>query len=123
MNRKKKICIITGSRAEYGALFWIMKGIQDDADLELQVVVTGMHLSPEFGLTYQLIEEDGFTINEKLEMLLSSDTGIGVAKSMGIGLIGFSEIYDRLKPDLSSWMETVMNYLRQFRLPWFQGFL
>jgi UDP-N-acetylglucosamine 2-epimerase (non-hydrolysing)/GDP/UDP-N,N'-diacetylbacillosamine 2-epimerase (hydrolysing) len=63
---KRKICIVTGTRAEYGLLYWLMKEIQGDAALELQVIVTGMHLSPEFGLTYKKIEEDGFTINEKV---------------------------------------------------------
>ena len=62
----RKICIVTGSRAEYGLLYWLMKEIQEDADLELQIVVTGMHLSPEFGLTYKQIEKDGFKINKKL---------------------------------------------------------
>jgi UDP-N-acetylglucosamine 2-epimerase (non-hydrolysing)/GDP/UDP-N,N'-diacetylbacillosamine 2-epimerase (hydrolysing) len=63
---KRKICIVTGTRAEYGLLYWLMKEIQGDPDLELQIIVTGMHLSPEFGLTYKKIEEDGFTINEKV---------------------------------------------------------
>ncbi|MET3697644.1 UDP-N-acetylglucosamine 2-epimerase (non-hydrolysing)/GDP/UDP-N,N'-diacetylbacillosamine 2-epimerase (hydrolysing) [Bacillus oleivorans] len=97
---KRKICIITGTRAEYGLLYWLMKKIQQDLDLELQIIATGMHLSPEFGLTYKQIEEDGFIINEKVEMLLSSDTPTAVAKSVGLGTIGFSESLSRLKPDL-----------------------
>lgn len=97
---KRKICVVTGSRAEYGLLFWLMKGIQEDPQFELQLAVTGMHLSDEFGLTYKIIEEDGFFINEKVEMLLSSDTSVGIAKSIGLATIGFADVLDRQKPDL-----------------------
>ncbi len=98
MNRK--ICIVTGTRAEYGLLRWVMQGIKDDPHLTLQIVVTGMHLSPEFGLTYREIELDGFRIDRKVEMLTSSDTSVGIAKSMGLGLIGFADALNDLKPDL-----------------------
>ena len=94
-----KICVISGSRADYGLLFWTMKAIQDNPNLELSVCVTGMHLSPEFGLTYSKIESDGFQIDGKIEMLLSSDTSVGIAKSMGLGLIGFADFFERSKPD------------------------
>lgn len=97
---KRKICIVTGTRAEYGLLYWLMKEVQDDPDLELQIIATGMHLSPEFGLTYQTIGEDGFKINEKVEMLLSSDTPVGIAKSVGLGVIGFADALARLQPDI-----------------------
>lgn len=97
---KRKICIVTGTRAEYGLLYWLMKEIQGDPSLELQIVATGMHLSPEFGLTYKKIEEDGFTINEKVAMLLSSDTPVGIAKSIGLGVIGFADAIARQKPDI-----------------------
>ena len=98
MNRS--ICVITGSRAEYGLLYWLMKEIQQDPDLTLQIIATGMHLSPEFGLTYRVIEEDGFTIDEKVEVLLSSDTPVAIAKSMGLGIIGFADTFKRLSPDM-----------------------
>ena len=98
--QRRKICVVTGTRAEYGLLYWLMKEIQADEELVLQLVVTGMHLSPEFGLTYKVIEADGFTIDAKVEMLLSSDTPVGVAKSIGLGVIGFAESLDRLKPDI-----------------------
>jgi len=95
-----KICIFTGTRAEYGLLKPLMDLIKDDLNLQLQVVVSGMHLSPEFGLTYQLIEADGFNIDEKVEILLSSDSSIGLAKSVGLGLISYSESLQRMKPDI-----------------------
>lgn len=96
----RKICVVTGTRAEYGLLYWLMKEIQADPDLQLQLIVTGMHLSPEFGLTYKIVEQDGFCIDEKIEMLLSSDTSVGIAKSIGLGIISFAESLDRLKPDV-----------------------
>lgn len=96
----KKICVITGTRADYGLLYWLMREIDDDPDLELQIVATGMHLSPEFGLTYQVIKGDGFFINHKVEMLLSSDTPVGIAKSIGLGVIGFADALDKLTPDI-----------------------
>ncbi|MFG6346184.1 MAG: UDP-N-acetylglucosamine 2-epimerase (hydrolyzing) [Lachnospiraceae bacterium] len=96
----KKICVITGTRAEYGLLKPLIKKISDDSGVELQLVVTGMHLSPEFGLTYREIEEDGFEITERNEMLLSSDTPNGIAKSIGLGMIGFADIFTRIKPDI-----------------------
>lgn len=95
-----KICLITGTRAEYGQLRWLMDGIQQSSKLELQIVATGMHLSPEFGLTYQEIENDGFKIDKKIEMLVSSDSANGIAKSMGLGMIGFADALTDLKPDL-----------------------
>ncbi len=91
--KKKKVCIVTGTRAEYGLLYWIIKGIHEDPELELQLAVTGMHLSPEFGMTYREIEEDGFLINEKVEMLLSSDTQTAITKSVGIGIMSIADVY------------------------------
>ena len=96
----KKVCVVTGTRAEYGILRPLIKRLKDDEEIQLQLVVTGMHLSPEFGLTYKLIEEDKYKIDEKVEILLSSDTSVGIAKSMGLALISFSEVFNRLKPDL-----------------------
>lgn len=98
MNRK--ICIVTGTRAEYGLLRWLMEDIRETPGLELQVIATGMHLSPEFGLTYWEIENDGFSIDRKIEMLLSSDTPSGLAKSMGLGLICFGDALQQLQPDI-----------------------
>lgn len=95
----RKICIVTGTRAEYGLLYWLMKEIQSCDGLELQIVVTGMHLSPEFGLTYKEIEKE-FLIDKKIEMLLSSDTPVGISKSMGLAQISFAEAFEELAPDM-----------------------
>lgn len=94
----RKICVVTGTRAEYGLLYWLMKEIQSEPSLELQLIVTGTHMSPEFGLTYQEIESE-FRISKKIEMLLSSDTPVGISKSMGLAQIGFAEAYAELQPD------------------------
>ena len=96
---KRKVCVITGTRAEYGLLYWLIKEIQSDKDLQLQLIVTGMHLSSEFGLTYKEIEKN-FKIDKKVEMLLSSDTVLGISKSMGLAQISFSEAYEELAPDI-----------------------
>ncbi|QTL99732.1 UDP-N-acetylglucosamine 2-epimerase (hydrolyzing) [Iocasia frigidifontis] len=98
--RKKKVCVVTGTRAEYGLLKLLINRINESNILELQLIATGMHLSPEFGLTYKDIEKDCFNIDEKIEVLLSSDTSVGISKAMGLTLISFSEAYARLKPDL-----------------------
>ncbi len=98
--QRRKICVITGTRAEYGQLYWLMKEINSDSGLELQIIVTGMHLSPEFGLTYKIIEQDGFHINERVEMLISGDTPVSITKSLGLGIIGFADSIERLKPDI-----------------------
>ena len=96
----RKIAVVTGTRAEYGLLYWVIKKIHKAPELELQLIVTGMHLSPEFGLTVREIEKGGFPIVERVEMLLSSDTEVAIATSMGLGMIGFANTYDRLKPDI-----------------------
>lgn len=96
----RKVCVVTGTRAEFGLLRWLMGEIQSHPQLELQVIATGMHLSPEFGSTYREIEEAGFEIDARVEMLLSSDTNTAVTKSMGLGVIGFADAYERLAPDI-----------------------
>ncbi len=100
MKNRRKICVVTGTRAEYGLLYWLMKEIEAADDLKLQIIATGMHLSPEFGLTYLQIEQDGFTIDHKIEMLLSSDSPTGIGKSIGLGVIGFADALADLQPDL-----------------------
>lgn len=97
----RKICIATGTRAEYGLLKPLMDKIKGDADFTLQILVTGAHLSPEFGLTYKQIEADGYPIDAKVEMLLSSDTPEGITKSMGLGVVGYADAFKQLQPDLS----------------------
>jgi GDP/UDP-N,N'-diacetylbacillosamine 2-epimerase (hydrolysing) len=96
----KRVCVITGTRAEYGLLYWTLKALEKEPAIDLQICATGMHLSPEFGLTYQQIEADGFTIDYKVETLLSSDTGTAIAKSIGLGTIGFADAFQQLQPDV-----------------------
>jgi UDP-hydrolysing UDP-N-acetyl-D-glucosamine 2-epimerase len=100
MSDRRKIAVVTGSRAEYGLLYWILRDLQDHPMVELQLIVTGMHLSPEFGLTVLEIERDGFAIAARIEMLLSGDTPGSTAKSMALGLMGMSDALARLAPDL-----------------------
>lgn len=97
----RQICIFTGTRAEYGIMSRLFKLINDDPELQLQIIATNMHLSPEFGLTYKEIEADGFKIDKKVEMLLSSDTANGTVKSMGLATIGFADALEDLKPDIA----------------------
>ena len=97
---KRNICVVTGSRAEYGLLYWLMKEIEADKDFELKIIVTGMHLSAEYGNTFLQIEKDGFEITRKVDMLLSSNSELGVSKSMGLGLMGFADAFSELHPDL-----------------------
>ncbi len=94
-----KICVVTGSRAEYGLLYWFIKKVQSDKDLALQIIATGMHLSSEFGLTYREIEKD-FKIDKKIDMDLSLDNSIGISKSMGIAQTYIAEAYKELQPDI-----------------------
>ena len=98
MNRK--ICVVTGSRADYGLLRWVMQGVKDDPGLTLQIVATGMHLSSTFGFTYKEIEDDGFQIDVTLDILGDLDTPVGIAESMGQGLIGFAKAFNDLQPDI-----------------------
>ena len=96
----KRVCVISGTRAEYSLLRGVMEGIRESSVLELQLVVTGAHLSPEFGLTAQVIEADKFQIDRRVEMLLSSDTAVGITKSMGLGIVSFADALADLKPNL-----------------------
>lgn len=96
----KRICVVTGTRAEYGLLKPVIEKIDKDEELELYLIVTGAHLSPEFGLTYQEIEKDGYIINKKIEMLLSADTPGSIMKSMGVELIGFADVFTEERLDM-----------------------
>lgn len=97
---KRKICVVTATRAEYGLLQPLMAALAASRDFELQLVVTGTHLAPEFGLTWKAIAADGFTIDEKVEILLAADTPGGTAKTMGLVLLGFADVFPRLAPDM-----------------------
>lgn len=95
-----KICVVTGSRAEYGLLYWVMRALAGKDGFDLQIAVTGSHLSPAHGQTVSAIEEDGFPIDARVECLLSSDTGVGMAKAVGLGVIGFADAFSTLAPDV-----------------------
>ncbi len=97
---KRKICVFTGSRADYGLLKPLILKIKDSNNYDLQIVASGMHLSPEFGLTYQEIEKDGINITKKIEILLSSDSYSAMAKSTGLGIVSFVDVLNELSPDL-----------------------
>ena len=97
---KQKICVITGTRAEYGLLKRLIKAIEDSKEFHLQLIATGMHLSKQFGSTYKEIESDGFTIDKKIDIKLDSDTPGGISKSTSLGLVGFSKSLEELQPDL-----------------------
>jgi UDP-N-acetylglucosamine 2-epimerase (non-hydrolysing)/GDP/UDP-N,N'-diacetylbacillosamine 2-epimerase (hydrolysing) len=100
MNSKRKITVITTSRADYGHLYWPLKDLQAHPEIDLKIVVFGPHLSPEFGNTVDEIEQDGFTIAERIECLLSSDTDVGMAKTIGIAVLGLADVLGRIRPDL-----------------------
>jgi GDP/UDP-N,N'-diacetylbacillosamine 2-epimerase (hydrolysing) len=97
---KRKICVYTSTRAEYGLLQGVLHEIEAEPTLQLQILVSGMHLSPEFGMTIQEIRADGFEPDETIEILLSSDTPIAICKSMGLAMIGYGEAIERLQPDM-----------------------
>lgn len=97
---RRKICVVTGSRADYGLLYWVMKGIQADEALLLQVAVTGMHLAADFGLTVRAVEADGFPVSARIDSLLPGDSAVTVAKSIGRGVIGFADALEQLQPDI-----------------------
>jgi len=96
----RTIGVVTVARSDYGIYLPVLRRIREDEELNLYLMVAGMHLSPEFGLTVRDIEQDGFQISERVEMLLSSDTPEGIAKSMGLGTIGFAQAYARFRPDI-----------------------
>lgn len=100
MNDKRRICVATGSRADYGLLYWLLWELQRDRDVELLIVATGAHLSPSFGHTVDEIRRDGFDVACEIEMLLAGDSPVAVAKSMGLGVIGFADAFAALRPDI-----------------------
>jgi UDP-N-acetylglucosamine 2-epimerase (non-hydrolysing)/GDP/UDP-N,N'-diacetylbacillosamine 2-epimerase (hydrolysing) len=97
---RRRICVVSTTRADYGLLYWLMKAIQDDPDLELSVVATGMHLVPEFGMTVDDIEAGGFTIDKRVEILISSDSRSAIVKSMGVAMIAFADALKDIAPDI-----------------------
>lgn len=96
----RTVGVVTGSRADYGIYVPLLRAIVSDPSLELSLLVTGTHLSPEFGSTVSLIEADGFRVSERVEMILSSDTPEGIGKAMGLGMIGFTQVFSRYRPEI-----------------------
>jgi len=96
----RKICVVSSGRADYGLLYWPMKRIMEDSDLELQTLVTGMHLSPDYGMTVRAFEVDGFPVTKCVDMLLSGDSPVAVTKSLGLAVIGFADAFEQLRPDI-----------------------
>lgn len=99
-NKKRKIAVVTGTRAEYGLLYGVIKRLHNDSKCKFQLIVTGTHLCSEFGLTVKEIKKDKFPISGKVNMQLVSDTETAIATSMGTGMIGFAKTYAKLKPDI-----------------------
>lgn len=97
---KKRICVLTSTRADYGLLKPIIAKLNNVEKFDVRIVATGAHLSPEFGLTYQEIERDNFVVDKKIDMLLSADSPSSISKSMGLAMIGFADYFEELNPDL-----------------------
>lgn len=100
MSQYRRICAVTGSRSDYGLLFILLKELQVDPAIDFRLVITGSHLSPSHGLTYREIEQDGFIISDRVDMLLSTDSRSAISKSVSLGIMGFAEVFSRIKPDI-----------------------
>lgn len=97
---KRKIAVVTTSRADYGHLYWTLKELENRPAINLQLIALGAHFSPAFGQTFTEIEADGFTIDESVECLLSSDTDVGMAKTIGVATLGLADVLGRMRPDI-----------------------
>ena len=97
---KRKIAVITTSRADYGHLYWPLRDLSENENVDLKIIALGSHLSPEFGNTFQEIVNDGFTIDSRIECLLSSDTDVGMAKTIGMATLGLADLFGQMRPDL-----------------------
>ena len=95
-----RVCVITGGRAEYGILYWVVRALAQDEFFDVRIIATGTHLSPQFGMTVEQIEADGLRVDERVDMQLTSDSPSGIARSMGLGLVGMVEAIQRQEPDL-----------------------
>ena len=97
---KRKIAVVTTSRADYGHLYWPLRDLSENENVDLKIIALGAHLSPEFGNTVQEIADDGFTIDSRIECLLSSDTDVGMAKTIGMAILSLADLLGRMRPDL-----------------------
>ncbi len=99
-NKKRKIAVVTTSRADFGHLYWTLKDLQNHSEIDLRLIALGAHFSPEFGNTFKEIETDGFTIDESIECLISSDSDIGMAKTIGLATLGLADVLGKIRPDI-----------------------
>src|SRR5579862_6572541 len=97
---KRTIAVVTTSRADYSLLYWPLRELAAHPDIELKIVALGPHLSPEFGSTIREIEKDGFSIDARIECLISADSDIGMAKTIGVATLSLADYLGRLRPDL-----------------------
>lgn len=97
---KRKIAVITTSRADYGHLYWPLRDLSENETVDLKIIALGSHLSPEFGNTFQEIVNDGFMIDSRIECLLSSDTDVGMAKTIGMATLGLADLFGQMRPDV-----------------------
>src|SRR5579859_3134182 len=97
---KRTIAVVTSSRADYGHLYWLLRDLSQMESVDLRIVALGPHLSPEFGHTFHEIEKDGLAIDACVECLLSSDTDIGMAKTIGVAILGLADLFGKTRPDL-----------------------
>lgn len=100
MTKKHRICVFTSTRADYGLLYWTLVALRDSSRFDLAILASGTHLSPEFGATITEVESDGFNVTQKVEMLLSADTPVGVSKSLGLGVLGYAQALHDINPDI-----------------------
>ena len=100
MLKKFKVCVVTGSRSEYGLLYWFLKELKIDKKIDFNLIVTGSHLSHKYGYTIEEIKKDNFKVEKEIKIVSSSDTPHAISKSTASGIVGFSQTFKEIKPDL-----------------------
>ncbi len=98
--KQRRIAVFSSSRADYGHLYWILKALQADPAIDLRILVSGAHLSPQFGRSVEAFTVDGFAIEARIEALIDADSDVAMAKTIGVALLGLADVLDRLRPDL-----------------------
>jgi len=95
----RTVTVVTTSRADYSHLYWVLRELDASAEIELRLIVAGAHLSPAFGMTVRQIEADGFRVDARVECLLSSDTDVGMAKTIGTATLGLADVLGSMRPE------------------------